>query len=129
MSNTPPGIGSEINAVTLFTADMEASVAFYRAAGLSVAYGGPGAEFTSLQHGANFLNLSGGEGPAPGLWGRVILHVPSPDDVWRRLVDAGHRPEFEPRDAPWGERYFHVRDPDGHEISFARRLDSGRDGH
>ena len=26
-------------------------------------------------------------------------------------------------DAPWGERYFHVRDPDGHELSFARLLD------
>jgi uncharacterized glyoxalase superfamily protein PhnB len=28
----------------------------------------------------------------------------------------------EPADAPWGERYFHVRDPDGHELSFARPL-------
>jgi uncharacterized glyoxalase superfamily protein PhnB len=27
-----------------------------------------------------------------------------------------------PSDAPWGERYFHIRDPDGHELSFARRL-------
>jgi uncharacterized glyoxalase superfamily protein PhnB len=24
-----------------------------------------------------------------------------------------------PRDAEWGERFFHVTDPDGHEISFA----------
>jgi len=27
-----------------------------------------------------------------------------------------------PADAPWGERYFHILDPDGHELSFARRL-------
>ena len=27
-----------------------------------------------------------------------------------------------PADAPWGERYFHVLDPDGHELSFARLL-------
>jgi uncharacterized glyoxalase superfamily protein PhnB len=27
-----------------------------------------------------------------------------------------------PSDAPWGERYFHVTDPDGHELSFARPL-------
>jgi uncharacterized glyoxalase superfamily protein PhnB len=25
-----------------------------------------------------------------------------------------------PTDAPWGERYFHLRDPDGHELSFAK---------
>src|SRR5438094_9365715 len=24
-----------------------------------------------------------------------------------------------PRDAEWGERFFHVTDPDGHELSFA----------
>ena len=39
-----------------------------------------------------------------------------------RVVGAGHAPEFAPRDAAWGERYFHVRDPDGHELSFARPL-------
>jgi uncharacterized glyoxalase superfamily protein PhnB len=39
-----------------------------------------------------------------------------------RIVEAGLTPEFEPRDAPWGERYFHLRDPDGHELSFARPL-------
>jgi len=27
-----------------------------------------------------------------------------------------------PQDASWGERYFHMLDPDGHELSFARPL-------
>ncbi|MEE9270499.1 MAG: VOC family protein, partial [Candidatus Krumholzibacteria bacterium] len=26
--------------------------------------------------------------------------------------------------AEWGERYFHITDPDGHELSFARPLSS-----
>lgn len=25
----------------------------------------------------------------------------------------------QPQDASWGERYFHMSDPDGHELSFA----------
>ena len=30
---------------------------------------------------------------------------------------------FEPaKDAPWGERFLHVADPDGHELSFAEPL-------
>jgi uncharacterized glyoxalase superfamily protein PhnB len=29
-----------------------------------------------------------------------------------------------PRDAEWGERFFHMDDPDGHELSFARPLRS-----
>jgi len=31
-------------------------------------------------------------------------------------------PGTTPADAEWGERYFHLTDPDGHEISFARPL-------
>jgi uncharacterized glyoxalase superfamily protein PhnB len=30
--------------------------------------------------------------------------------------------ETEPTDAPWGERFFHVRQPDGYQLSFARPL-------
>jgi uncharacterized glyoxalase superfamily protein PhnB len=30
-----------------------------------------------------------------------------------------------PRDAEWGERFFHLVDPDGHELSFARPLHLG----
>jgi uncharacterized glyoxalase superfamily protein PhnB len=27
--------------------------------------------------------------------------------------------ENEPKNAPWGERYFHIREPDGYQLSFA----------
>ena len=33
----------------------------------------------------------------------------------------GTKPESS-RDAAWGERFFHVTDPDGHKLSFAERL-------
>jgi hypothetical protein len=25
-------------------------------------------------------------------------------------------------DAPWGERYFHIREPDGYQLSFAKPI-------
>jgi uncharacterized glyoxalase superfamily protein PhnB len=43
------------------------------------------------------------------------------DAFWRHLKEKGFDPEI-PRDASWGERYFHMLDPDGHELSFARPL-------
>jgi uncharacterized glyoxalase superfamily protein PhnB len=43
------------------------------------------------------------------------------DAMYRRVLAFNLEPDFEPRDAPWGERYFHLSDPDGHELSFARR--------
>ena len=54
-------------------------------------------------------------------WGRAIFRVDEADLQYRLLIDAGLSPD-EPQDAPWGERYFHISDPDGHELSFAERL-------
>lgn len=113
----------EINAITLVVTDMAASVRFYNRLGFQTVYGGADAPFSSLSIGANFVNLQRtGERPGVG-WGRVIFHVPSPDDVHRIAAEHGYGSETEPADAPWGERYFHILDPDGHELSFARRLD------
>ena len=30
--------------------------------------------------------------------------------------------ENEPIDATWGERYFHIREPDGYQLSFAEPI-------
>ena len=57
----------------------------------------------------------------PGGWGRAVLFVDSVDELHQRLVECGVDAPA-PRDAPWGERYFHVRDPDGHELSLATPL-------
>jgi catechol 2,3-dioxygenase-like lactoylglutathione lyase family enzyme len=113
---------TEINAITLVVVDMDASVRFYNWLGFDTVYGGPDAAFTSLKIGENFVNLQH-TGVAPGIgWGRVIFHVESPDELHAIAASHGYTSETEPADAPWGERYFHILDPDGHELSFARRL-------
>jgi len=55
-------------------------------------------------------------------WGRVILYCDDVDRMHEHLTAKGYEAPS-PRDAPWGERFFHVIDPDGHEISLARPLD------
>jgi len=113
---------TEINAITLVVTEMARSVEFYERLGFTTVYGGADAPFTSLGIGSNFVNLQlAGHVPGTG-WGRVIFHVASPDDVHAIALGHGYSPETEPADAPWGERYFHILDPDGHELSFARRL-------
>jgi catechol 2,3-dioxygenase-like lactoylglutathione lyase family enzyme len=116
-----------ISAVTLATRDMARAVRFYEALGFPRAYGGPGADFTSYRIGAGHLNLIrvAEAGPWRG-WGRVILYVDDVDALHGRALAQGLRPEAAPRDAPWGERYFHLVDPDGHELSFARPLPASR---
>lgn len=113
-----------LSAITLATADMARSVGFYEALGFRAIYGGPDHQFTSFRAGSSFLNiqLDAEHAPVTGIWGRGIFWVDDVDAMYERALAAGIRPDTEPADAPWGERYFHLRDPDGHEVSFARPL-------
>ena len=112
-----------ISAVTLVTADMMRAVRFYEALGFRRLLGGPEASFTSFAVGGNYLNLTAKTTATPlPAWGRVIFYVPDVDAFYNRTTRAGLSPPFPPRNAEWGERYFHLSDPDGHELSFAHPL-------
>ena len=116
-----------ISAVTLATHDMRRAVRFYALVGFEMLYGGEDASFTSFRAGAQYLNLIAA--PADRRlewWGRAIFYDDDIDRLYTRLVAAGLRPQAEPRDASWGERYFHITDPDGHELSFAWPLAARR---
>ena len=112
-----------ISAITLATHDMARAVAFYAALGFVLKYGGATAGFTSFHAGAGYLNLTAApDGRVWSWWGRAIFYVDDVDALHARALAAGLSPAFAPRDASWGERYFHITDPDGHELSFARPL-------
>ena len=109
-----------ISAITLATHDMRRAVRFYRVLGFAVLYGGEDEDFTSFKAGSNFVNLiAQPAGRQWSWWGRVIFYHSDVDGLYARLAAAGYRIEGAPRDAEWGERFFHITDPDGHELSFA----------
>jgi catechol 2,3-dioxygenase-like lactoylglutathione lyase family enzyme len=112
-----------ISAVTLGTHEMPRAVRFYRALGFEVLYGGDESSFTSFRAGTSYLNLIAQ--PAErrwSWWGRIIIYVADVDALYDRALAAGYQPATVPRDAEWGERFFHLNDPDGHELSFAQPL-------
>ena len=111
-----------ISAITLATHDMARAVAFYQALGFMLKSGGSAAAIHQLPC---RQRLSEPDADAGGA--RVVLVGPRDllvhiDVQHARACAAGLSPHFAPRDAPWGERYFHMADPDGHELSFARPL-------
>lgn len=131
----------QLNALTLAANDMQKSVAFYTALGLVVTYGGgPDDSFTTLEppsSSSNRFNLAINLVYDPDYasssattiskkknpwWGRCVIHVSDVDGMHDMAIQQGYTPEFSPRDAEWGERYFHMLDPSGHELSFAKRL-------
>ena len=118
----PPTI-EKISAITFRVLNMKVSVHFYRdVLGMELLYGGEQESFSSLRANDSesaILNLE--QGDTVSRWGRLIFHVTDVDAFWTHLKERGFNPEI-PRDASWGERYFHLLDPDGHELSFAKPL-------
>ncbi len=110
----------KISAVTLRVVNMRDSVRFYRdVLGMEIIYGGEDAYFSSLRaKDAQYPILNLEQGRSVTGWGRMIFYVPDVDAMWVYLKEKGFHPQS-PQDASWGERYFHMSDPDGHELSFA----------
>jgi uncharacterized glyoxalase superfamily protein PhnB len=44
--------------------------------------------------------------------------------MYARAIAQGLYPEAASHDSEWGERYFHLLDPDGHELSFAKQIEN-----
>jgi catechol 2,3-dioxygenase-like lactoylglutathione lyase family enzyme len=113
---------SRISAVTFPVSDMARAVDFYAALGFSLVFGDRESEFATLRAGEAFVNLALRPGHCGDKWqGRTIFRVDSADAQYAVARAAGLQADI-PIDAPWGERYFHVSDPDGHELSFAEQL-------
>ena len=113
----------KISAITLKVANMGVSVRFYRdVLGMDLVHGGKDAYFSSLRTAdVEFPILNLEQDRAVTRWGRMIFYVADVDAFWTHLKEKGFDPE-RPQDASWGERYFHMHDPDGHELSFARPI-------
>ena len=61
-------------------------------------------------------------------FGRIIFHTDNVDKLYdyfknNESISAEVIFENAPTDAPWGERYFHIREPDGYQLSFASSLE------
>ena len=122
--------------IEIASRNLDRSIAFYRLLGLAV----PDADGPHVEvelPGGNKLMFDTEETIAsmhPG-WtpptspGRVALAfgVDSPasvDMLFDRVVAAGHQGPLAPFDAPWGQRYATVTDPDGTSIDVFAALPS-----
>jgi catechol 2,3-dioxygenase-like lactoylglutathione lyase family enzyme len=129
---------SRISAVTLLIKDMERSCSFYsKMPGFKLTFGGNHHDFfTTYEIGQNtsvYLNLELFKLNDHSKYEhsknlvKIILHVNDVDKLYHyfkndRIISSLISFENEPTDASWGERYFHIRDPDGYLLSFAQLI-------
>ena len=118
---------SKISAVTLLVSDMKRSVDFYsKIPNFKIVYGGPDTQFTSFlidDTVKSYLNLKLNETHSTD-FGRIIFYVDDVDKFFTYMqndetISVLGKLESKPQDAIWGERFFHVLDPDGYRLSFA----------
>jgi catechol 2,3-dioxygenase-like lactoylglutathione lyase family enzyme len=130
----------QISAVTLMVKNMEKSCNFYsRIPGFRLVYGGTTADsFSTFEVGKNsdtYLNLELRNDDASSYedwkqgrdFGRIIFHTEDVDKLYSYLQhDANFSKlvsfENKPIDASWDERFFHIQDPDGYQLSFAKPI-------
>lgn len=124
-------MGTQINMVGVFVRDIHTMVAFYRdVLGFEIDWDGQGpyAEFKkvgvrfSMYERAQLPDLLGEEPGYPtGLNGTFELAIEQPysadvDREYARVIKAGAREVYPPRDEPWGMRSSMIADPDGNLI-------------
>ena len=121
---------SKISAVTLLVSNMKRSVGFYcKIPDFKIVYGGPDAQFTSflIDNGVkSYLNLKLNKTHSTD-FGRIIFYTDDVDELFAymqddKIISELGKFESKPEDAVWGERFFHVLDPDGYKLSFATPL-------
>ena len=129
---------------------MEKSSSLYsKIPGFRLIYGGkPSDRFTTFEIGegsnaTTYLNLelievnegSSDFSKIPNLgktranedFGRIIFHTENVDRLYSYMKQDEYISkhiviENKPTTAPWGERFFHIREPDGYQLSFAQPL-------
>jgi catechol 2,3-dioxygenase-like lactoylglutathione lyase family enzyme len=132
---------NRISAVTLLIHNMEKSCNFYsQIPGFRLVYGGSSKDiFTTFEIGEEVprmcLNLElittviSNSEHCRKHFGRIIFHTEDVDKLYS-YMKSNHNIsnivsfENEPSDALWGERYFHIREPDGYQLSFAMPIKS-----
>jgi len=56
------------------------------------------------------------EGKGKGVY--LQIEVEKIDELYQDLIQKGLQPSAEPRDWPWGNREFVIKDPDGYKLCF-----------
>ena len=118
---------TKISAVTLLISDMKKSVGFYsKIPNFNLVYGCSDSQFTSFlidDMSKSYLNLKLKKTHSTD-FGRIIFYVDDVDKIFTYMqndetISILGKLESKPQDATWGERFFHVLDPDGYRLSFA----------
>ncbi len=116
----------KVTGLVLWTQDNTLSVKFYKKLGFSitestdsvsvVTLGDYQIMLVSMRDDAEFARDTFANDKGRGMY--LYIRTDNVDTFRAQLPDKGIRPYTEPRDWPWGNREFIVKDPDGYKLCF-----------
>lgn len=114
----------QIKDIGIITNDLDRSRDFYvRHLGFEAVYASP--KYVHLKNGPLELGVMAATAglpamPSNGVW--LSVEVADVDAEYNRLKAAGLPTDAEPKDQPWGERAFVVRDPNGFGVNISKTI-------
>ena len=125
-----------LDAIGVIVSDMGRAISFYKRLGLEFpdeAAGevhaeatGPGGLRVMLDTESSVTSFSDWQPPSGGSPRTALAFLcegtAEVDRLYAELVEAGGRGHLEPFDAPWGQRYATVHDPDGNAVDLFAHL-------
>jgi catechol 2,3-dioxygenase-like lactoylglutathione lyase family enzyme len=117
-----------ISGFTCYVKDIKKTAAFYKALGfrfgaeddeMLVAYvNWFSIKFLAIgaEDNAEFQKQANATSKGDGIY--INIKVDNVDEFYAGMVAKGLKPSSEPRDWPWGNREFAMRDPDGYKLVF-----------
>ena len=117
-----------ISSLTFYVQDLEATAAFYEALGfrfgthddtqLVVYLNWFSMKFLpqAQEEHSEFIKEANLFNKGAGMY--VNIKVDNVDEFYDAVVSKGMKPSSKPRDWPWGNREFALRDPDGYKLVF-----------
>ena len=123
------------DAIGIVASDMAKSLAFYRLVGLDIPEGAESEGHVEVTLAGGFRvmfdsveiirSFSDYEAPSGGRGVAFAFRCASPAEVdatFAAVTGAGYAAKVEPFDAPWGQRYATVLDPDGNPVDLYAAL-------
>jgi len=87
-----------------------------------VTLNGFGIDLVSMRDEEKFARDSMSSDKGRGVY--VYINVESVDAIYEKLLTQGLKPAAEPKNWPWGNREFILKDPDGYKLCFWERVAS-----
>lgn len=121
-----------VSGFTVYSADLEKTEKFYSDLGfLKVHKDGLHASFRLNWFTIDFVAVSketkeefktDSEAKEKGKGVYFDISVDDVDQVYEEVLKLGYTPSSKPRDWPWGNREFVLKDPDGYKLVFMQKL-------